>query len=132
MEFWRFEDLIAWQKARKLVFDIYQVSKKGDFATDFRFRDQIRAAAVSVMANIAEGSESGSTREFIRYLNIAKPSCGEVRSHLYVALDQNYLDENQFAKLREQSIEVTKLVLGLRASLLRKLSGKHRTDDPDP
>ena len=84
---WKFEDIIAWQKARILVREIYAVSSVPPFANDFRFRDQIRAAAVSAMCNIAEGAESGSTKEFIRFLNIAKASSGEVRSDLYVALD---------------------------------------------
>ena len=122
MDFWRFEELIAWQKARSLVTQIYATTDSGLIAKDFRFRDQIRAAAVSVMANIAEGSETGSTKDFIRYLNIAKASCGETRSHLYIALDLGYICEEQFICLRDETIGVTKLVSGLKASLTRKLT----------
>jgi len=117
---WKFEDIVAWQRARTLVFEIYAVCKVGPFATDFKLRDQIRSAAVSSMCNIAEGAESGSTREFIRFLNIAKASAGEVRSDLYVALDQNYITEGQFKALCDLALEVTRLIGGLRSSLLRK------------
>jgi len=117
---WKFEDIVAWQRARTLVFEIYAVSKVGSFASDFKLRDQIRSAAVSSMCNIAEGAESGSTREFIRFLNIAKASAGEVRSDLYVALDQNYITEGQFKTLCDLALEVTRLIGGLRSSLLRK------------
>jgi four helix bundle protein len=72
------------------------------------------------MCNIAEGAESGSTREFIRFLNMAKASAGEVRSDLYVAVDQNYISGDQFDVLFEKAMEVTRLIGGLRSSLLSK------------
>jgi four helix bundle protein len=83
----RFEDIKAWQAARELVSAVYRVSGKGKFEKDFGLRDQIRRAAVSVMSNIAEGFERCSDKEFNRFLYIAKGSAGEVRSHLFVALD---------------------------------------------
>ncbi len=83
----RFEDLIAWQKARQLAAEIYRISAQGDFSKDFGLRDQIRRAAVSAMSNIAEGFDRGSRGEFHQYLVIAKASCAEVRSQLYVAQD---------------------------------------------
>ena len=81
------EDLIAWQKARDLTQAIYQTTSVGSFAKDFGLRDQVRRAAVSVMSNLAEGFERGSRSEFHQFLSIAKSSCAELRSQLYVALD---------------------------------------------
>ncbi len=78
----RFEDLIAWQKARQLAAEIYRVTAQGDFSKDFGLRDQIRRAAVPAMSNIAEGFDRGSRSEFHQFLVIAKASCAEVRSQL--------------------------------------------------
>ena len=89
----RFENVEAWRKARELVSAIYAVSSKSAFAKDFGLRDQIRRAAVSILSNIAEGFERGGDKEFSQFLSLAKASCGEVRSQLYVALDQKYLTE---------------------------------------
>ncbi len=83
----KFEDLIAWQKARELTCKIYQISRQGDFAKDFRLSGQIQSAAVSIMSNIAEGFERGGLGEFHQFLSTAKASCAELRSQLYVALD---------------------------------------------
>ncbi|MCA1795701.1 MAG: four helix bundle protein [Desulfotignum sp.] len=84
-----FEGLVAWQKARELTRNIYQVTGEGDFARDFGLKDQIRRAAVSIMSNIAEGYDRGGRAEFHQFLVIAKGSCAEVRSQLYVAYDVN-------------------------------------------
>ena len=92
----RFEDFIAWQKARALAARIYRVSDEGKFAKDFGLKDQIRRAAVSIMSNIAEGFERGRSAEFHQFLSIAKASCAELRSQLYVALDAGYLDQKIF------------------------------------
>ena len=93
----RFEDIKAWQTARDLVSAIYRVSGRGKFEKDFGLRDQIRRASVSVMANITEGFERCSDRKFHRFLYIAKGSAGEVRSHLFVALDLEYLTTDEFS-----------------------------------
>src|SRR3954466_9705131 len=95
----RFEELIAWQKARVMTREIYRATESGKFARDFGLKDQIRRAAVSVMSNIAEGFERGGRPEFHQMLSIAKASCGEVRSQLYVAADVGYLDEPAFSNL---------------------------------
>ncbi len=89
--FKKFEDIKAWQKSRELTNEIYEATAQGDFARDFGLKDQIRRAAVSIMSNIAEGFERSGTGEFVQFLAIAKGSSGEVRSQLYVALDQQYL-----------------------------------------
>lgn len=83
----KFEDLIAWQKARELTRKIYQISRTGEFAKDFCLSSQIQSAAVSIMSNIAEGFERGGLGEFHQFLSTAKASCAEFRSQLYVALD---------------------------------------------
>ena len=104
----QFEDLHVWQEARGLVNDVYKVTKKGAFRRDFSLRDQITRAAVSSMSNIAEVFERGSRREFIQFLNVAKGSTGEVRSQLYVALDQEYVDQKMFEKLRGSALAVSR------------------------
>jgi four helix bundle protein len=120
----RFEDLIAWQKARQLTADVYRVTSKGAFAKDFGLRDQIQRAAVSVMSNIAEGFERGSRSEFHQFLVIAKASLAEVRSQLYIALDAGYLDQPNFENLMNQATEVSKIIGGLRASVRRQRDAK--------
>jgi four helix bundle protein len=92
----RFEDLEVWQRAKELTNLIYRFSSSGDFARDFGFRDQMRRAAVSVMSSIAEGFESQTQVIFIQYLNRAKGSAGELRAQLYIALEQEYITENEF------------------------------------
>jgi len=92
----RFEDIEAWKTARELTVLIYRLTDQGAFARDFGLKDQIRRAAVAVMSNIAEGFESATQAQFIRYLGLAKASAGEVSSQLYVALDIHYLNDEQF------------------------------------
>ena len=84
----KFEDLIAWQEARKLVSMIYKITSDGLFSKDFGLKDQIQRAAVSSMTNIAEGFDNESTVEFARFLGMARRSSVEVQSLLYVALAQ--------------------------------------------
>ena len=116
----RFEDLIAWQKARTLTAAIYGVTRDVKFARDFGLVDQIRRAAVSAMSNIAEGFERSSATEFHRFLFMAKGSRAEVRSQLYVALDASYIDASAFDGLMEQAEEVGRVLGGLRASVERR------------
>ena len=84
----RFEDLIAWQKARELTKEIYTITRQGEFAQDYGLSGQIQRAAVSIMSNVAEGFERGGRGEFQQFLSIAKASCAELRSQLYVGLDE--------------------------------------------
>lgn len=116
----RFEDLIAWQKARELTKEIYTLTRKGDFAKDYGLAGQVQRAAVSIMSNIAEGFERGGRGEFQQFLSIAKAACAELRSQLYVALDIGYLDQNRFSLLLEQAEEVGRIVGGLRVSVERQ------------
>ncbi len=108
-----------WQKARRLVREIYAVSKNSAFGRDLGLRDQIRRAAVSVMSNVAEGFERGGTGEFVQFLSLAKGSAGEVRSQLYVAHDQGYLSPEEFDQLASLASETSRLISGLM-SYLRK------------
>ncbi len=105
----RFEDLIAWQKARELIRAVYEVARLGAFAKDYNLSGQIQRAAVSIMSNIAEGFERGGRGEFHQFLSTAKASCAEVRSQLYVALDIGYLDKASFDALMQQAEEVLEL-----------------------
>src|ERR1044072_5404483 len=116
----RFEDFIAWQKARKLTADIYRVTSEGNFARDFGLKDQIRRAAVSSMSNLAEGFERGRPTEFHQFLSIAKGSCAELRTQLYVALDVGYLKAPAFEALMTQATEVGQILGGLRLSVARR------------
>jgi four helix bundle protein len=115
----RFEHLIAWQKARELTREIYKVTREGSWARDFGLSGQIQRASVSIMSNIAEGFERGGRREFHQFLSIAKGSCAEVRSQLYVALDIGYLTQSKFNELLSQAEEVGRIVGGLRTSMKR-------------
>ena len=116
----RFEDLIAWQKARILARDIYVTTQTGRFAKDFGLSGQIQRAASSVMFNIAEGFDRGSRAEFHQFLSIAKGSCAEVRAQLYLALDVGYLTDEEFSKLQASAEEVARLVAGLRTAVQKQ------------
>jgi four helix bundle protein len=113
----RFEDLIAWQKARALTKAIYAVTRKGKFARDFALSNQIQRAAVSVMSNVAEGFERGGRAEFHQFLGIAKASCAEVRSQLYIALDVEYITTEEFQMLKTQAEEVSRILGSLKATV---------------
>ncbi len=117
----RFEDLIAWQKARELTAEIYRVTNQGEFARDFGLRNQIRDASVSIMSNIAEGFERFKPKEFHYFLSVAKSSCGEARSQLYVAFDANYLEKSKFEELKAKAEEVSRITNGLRASVEKQI-----------
>jgi four helix bundle protein len=110
----RFEEIIAWQKAKDLVIFCYDLSEKW---RDFSFRDQFRRAAVSIMNNIAEGFERRGDREFKHFLFISKGSCGEVRSMSYLADEFKYLDNGQFKLIADKSTEISKILSGLIKSL---------------
>ncbi len=116
----RFEDFIAWQKARKLTSEIYKVTNHGEFGSDFGLKNQIRRAAVSSMSNLAEGFERGRPTEFHQFLSVAKGSCAELRSQLYVALDAGYLNLPTFEALMTQATEVGQILGGLRVSIERR------------
>ncbi|MBI5668260.1 MAG: four helix bundle protein [Chloroflexi bacterium] len=113
----KFEELIAWQKARDLTKAIYEATRCEKFAKDFGLAGQIQRAAVSIMSNVAEGFERDNRGDFHCFLSIAKGSCAEVRSQLYIALDTGYLTQADFQKLITQAEEVARIIGGLRASV---------------
>lgn len=117
--FKKFEEIECWKKARELTDRVYKVSKKTAFFKDFSLRDQIRRAAISVMSNIAEGFDRSGTGEFVQFLAFAKGSTGEVRCQLYVALDQSYIDEEEFEYLSGLATETGKMIGGLMNYLRR-------------
>ena len=96
MKIERFEDIEAWQLARELTRKVYDLTKKSKFARDFGLKRQVQEAAGSSMHNIAEGFDSETNPEFVRFLRYAKRSCTEVQSELYVALDQQYITDVEF------------------------------------
>jgi four helix bundle protein len=121
----KFEDIEAWQSARALTNLVYTISDTGKFGRDFSLRDQIRRAAISIVSNIAEGYERDGDKEFIQFLSVAKGSCGEVRAQLYLALDRQYIANEQFVKVSGKSAEVSRMISGLIKYLRQsELSGK--------
>jgi four helix bundle protein len=116
----KFEDLIAWQKARILAKEIYAVTEKGEFSKDFGLKSQIQRASVSIMSNIAEGFDRAGRSEFHHYLVIAKGSSAEVRSQLYVAYDIGYISKEQFDKFKNLTIEISQIIGGLRAAVQKQ------------
>jgi four helix bundle protein len=108
----RFEEIDAWKQARKVNKVIYKHSGSVRFAKDFALRDQMRRASTSVMSNIAEGFDSGSDREFAHFLGYSLRSASEVQSHLYVALDQAYLSEQDFNCLYGETVTLKNLIYG--------------------
>ncbi len=115
----RFEDAQAWQEAQELTKLVYTATNEGAFSQDFRLTNQIRDAAGSVMHNIAEGFDAGSDAEFIRFLRYSRRSASEVQSQLYIALDQNYINNNQFQQIYDQAMHTKKLINGFIGYLQR-------------
>jgi len=109
----RFEDIEGWKLARRVSNRVYDVSSDGQFSKDFALVNQVRRASVSIMSNIAEGFERDGNKEFLQFLSIAKGSCGEVRSQLYIASDRGYIDEGTFNEISGILIETSKTLSGL-------------------
>jgi four helix bundle protein len=125
----RFEDIEAWQKARVLTREVYQLTRQGLACRDFRYIDQIRSASCSIMSNIAEGYERDGNAEFKQFLYIAKASAGEVRSQLYVGLDVGYFAEADFRRLSSLVTEVVRMIAGfIRYLEQTELKGRKYAD----
>ena len=110
MKIERFEDIKAWQMARVLANLVYDATEIGVFAKDFGLRNQIQNAAGSVMHNIAEGFESGSDPDFVRFLKYSRRSASEVQSQVYLALDRKYIAEPTFQAIYDKATETKKLI----------------------
>jgi four helix bundle protein len=118
-----FEELEIWKEARSLTQEIYRLTRDSKFSKDFGLSSQIQRVAISIMSNIAEGFERGGNQEFIQFLYVAKGSCGEVRSQLYVALDQGYVDQkvadSLLTALKRLSVMIKHLIDYLKRSGMR-------------
>jgi len=112
-----FEELKSWRKARELAGVVYELTRHEKFSRDYGLRDQIQRASSSVMHNIAEGFESGSDPEFVRFLKMARRSAGEVQSQLYLALDVNYITEKEQQQTHLLATEAKQLINGLMTYL---------------
>lgn len=108
----KFEEIEAWKLARQATRRIYEISSEAPFRRDFALVNQIRRASISVMSNIAEGFERGGNKEFLQFLSVAKGSCGEVRSQLYIAADQNYVGRVTFEEIAKLLTETSKTISG--------------------
>jgi len=125
----RFEDLDVWKRARTLANLVYDMTEGELFRRDFVLRDQIRRAAVSVMSNIAEGFESKTQRMFVEYLGRAKASAGELRAQLYLALDRNYLQENEFDEASAEAQTCSRQIVSLSRYLESKPNARRVRDE---
>ena len=126
----RFEEIEAWKTARQLTNTVYSLGNQTGFNRDFGLRDQIRRASVSVMSNIAEGFESRTDVQFINFLGTARASAGEVRAQLYVALDQKYIDEEQFKNAYASAETCARQIAGF-ITCLESNPRKRRVSDDD-
>lgn len=119
----KFEDLVAWQRAREMTRLIYQMTRKEKFSKDFGLREQVQRSSVSIMSNLAEGFERGSSSEFHQFIVIAKASCAELRSQLYVALDAGYISEEEFQQASGLAVEVSRIIGGLKVAVKKRRDG---------
>jgi four helix bundle protein len=130
-----FEDIEAWQLGRQLTKNIYGLTKNALFSKDFSYKNQIQRAAGSSMHNIAEGYDSESNAEFIRFLRYAKRSCSEVQSQLYLALDNEYISKNEFEAAYELASRARAATRGFINYFVRnsnrKLDDQVHEDPPD-
>jgi four helix bundle protein len=113
----RFEEIKAWQKAREIAKEIYNLTSDRRFSQDNALRDQLRRASISIMANIAEGFGRRSDKEFANFLNIAHASVYEVESHLYIALDLRYIDQGRFDEIYSALEETARMLYALEKHL---------------
>lgn len=123
MQIKNFEELEIWKIARRLTQEVYTLAQTPKLSRDYGLRDQMQRAAVSIMSNIAEGFERSGNQEFVQFLYVAKASCGELRSQVYVALDQKYIDpqaaNEMTMALKRLSTMIKHLIDHLRQSELR-------------
>lgn len=123
-----FEELNVYQLARNLTNEVYRISRQGPFAKDFGLSDQVRRASVSILSNIAEGFERGTRPEFIRFLYIAKGSCGEIRAQLEIARDQKYIPDADHIRLKTQARDISGKISNLIAHLkVSKVKASQKT-----
>ena len=120
-----FEQIVSWQKARKLNKEIYRITAYAGFSKDFGLRDQIRRASISISSNIAEGFGRKTNKQFIYFLNVALASCYEVKSQLYLAMDIDYVEKQEFERTYKLCDDISKTIYGL----IRHLEQKAKTNN---
>jgi len=125
MKITRFEEIEGWQIARELTRKVYSLTSTEKFSRDFGLRDQIQRASGSSMHNVAEGFDSGSNAEFVRFLRYAQRSCTEVQSQLYVALHQKYLSSKEFEDVFSLADQAKSKIGGLIKYLLKNEKQSH-------
>jgi len=124
MKITKFEDLNIWKLALKITKKIYDITCKKEFSSDFRLRDQVRGAIISVSSNIVEGFEKNNNNEFIRFLKIAKGSTGEVRNQLFIALAVRYINQQEFNELNNDLENLARQIGGFIVYLQTKRQNK--------
>ena len=122
MKIKRFEELECWKEARELNRMIYSLAQRAQFSKDFRLSGQTTGASISVMNNICEGFDAGSTNEFIRFLFYSRRSCSELQNCLYIASDLEYIGEDEFQKAYQHCEKVRQIIDGLIRYLRKKVS----------
>jgi four helix bundle protein len=127
----RFEDIEAWKLARELTRKVYALTKKAKLARDFGLKRQIQDAAGSSMHNIAEGFDSETNPEFVRFLRYAKRSCTEIQSELYVALDQRYITKAEFQEVYDYAGRTRAAIRGFIKYLLAYEQGQRKKSNPE-
>lgn len=123
-----FEELPIWKLSLKITKEVYDVTAQGVFSKDFGLRDQLRRATVSISSNIVEGFEKSNNNEFVRFLKMAKGSCGEARNQLHIALAINYISQAQFEGLHRKLISLGGQIGGLTAYLIKKKADRDFTE----
>jgi len=113
METPNYMKLNVWNYAKDLAVEIYKLTMEGELSKDFSLKDQIRRSVISIASNIAEGSERNSSRDFVRFLNIAKGSTAELLTQLVIAKEIGYINDQQYRMFYEKCTEVTKMLMGL-------------------
>jgi four helix bundle protein len=124
MAYQSFEDLEVWQRGCRLTVEVFKAFAP---CKNFSFKDQVQRAALSIPSNVAEGSERGSTKDFAHFLNIAKGSCGELRTQVYIARKLELLPKPAFDSVVRESKELSAMLEGLRRSMLTRPSPKKRS-----
>ena len=123
MAYQSFEDLSVWQRGCALSVDIFKAFAD---CQNFTLKDQAGRASLSIPCNIAEGSERGSSKDFAHFLNFSKGSCGELRTQVYIARKLSLLSKEQFGRFVQETKELSKMLEGLRRSMLAKAKAKQK------
>jgi len=118
--FARLEDIEVWKRGCRLAVEIYKLSGKDALNKDWGLKDQMRRSAVSIPSNIAEGFERDSDAEFRRFLCIAKGSCGELRTQIYIAHALDYIDKTETQEIIQECVEISSMLHGLIVSIQRR------------